>query len=224
MDTPTNPVPFCPAGESTCSWLEESIHLRQRVAELDKLVSRDPLTGLHNYRHFSETLSQVLERTRRSGRPSCLIFIDLDFFKRINDTWGHEVGNLALTRTAAILRQQTRMVDVVCRYGGEEFAIILPDTQLRQAVEVAERIRHTIEQSPVVFDGGEFNFTASMGVDVYRANDPVTPQNLIESADRFLYQAKEEGRNRVAHRDFAEVETHTSVSREERDALQSLFG
>ena len=224
MDTSTDQSPECPVGEASCSWLDELARLHRRVDELAELVSHDPLTGLFNYRHFSETLPTVLERTRRSGRPSCLILVDLDHFKSINDTWGHEVGNIALRQAARILRQQTRMVDVVCRYGGEEFVVILPDTRLRQAVDVAERIRHALQEAPVVFEQGEFNFTASMGVDVYRAQDTLTEEAFVESVDKWLYQAKDGGRNRVAYRDLAEVESQTSVSKEERDALQDLFG
>lgn len=216
--------PRCPVGEPACDWLDEVTKLRQRVDELAELVSHDPLSGLFNYRHFSETLPTVLERTRRSGRPSCLIMFDIDHFKRVNDTWGHEVGNIALKQAARILRQQTRMVDIVCRYGGEEFVVILPDTQLRQAVHVAERIRRTIEQTAVKLDQGEFHFTASMGVEVYQAQDSLEEEAFVEAADKLLYQAKESGRNRVAHRDFTEVESQTSVSKEERDALRGLFG
>jgi len=224
MQTKTESARLCPNEGITCPWWNELSELRQRVDQLQELVSHDPLTGLFNFRHFSDTLPAVLEKTRRSLRPSCLIIVDLDHFKNINDTWGHEIGNIALKRAAGILTQQVRMVDVVCRYGGEEFVVILPDTRLRQAVEVAERIRRAIEQTTLVFDGGELNFTASMGVDVYRSEAPVSSEEFIDSVDKLLYQAKHAGRNRVCHRDFAEVESVTQVSQDERDALFELFG
>lgn len=215
--------PGCPVGERSCEWLDELARLRVRVDELGELVSHDPLTGAYNYRHFSMTMPTVLEGTRRSLRPSCVIMVDLDHFKQINDTWGHEVGNIALKQAVRILQQQVRIVDTVCRYGGEEFVVILPDTRLRQAVGVAERIRAAIEAAPVVLDEGEFNFTASLGVEVYMSGDAVSLEDFMERVDQLLYQAKEQGRNQVCHRDFDEVESSTEVSREERDALSDLF-
>lgn len=215
--------PQCPVGEQDCPWLRELEKLRVRIEGLEELVSRDPLTGLHNVRHLQEMLPVVLERTRRSHRPASLIMLDLDHFKKINDTWGHEVGNIALRQAARLLCSHVRIVDIVCRYGGEEFIIVLPDTGLRQAVQIAERIRRAIEETPVEHDGGRFHMTASLGVDVYLPRDKRSPEAFIEDADRMLYQAKESGRNRVAHRDFSEIETETGVSSEEREALRDLF-
>lgn len=213
----------CPVGETNCDWLQELDELRARVDTLTELVSHDQLTGVYNFRHFSETLPRVLERTRRSLSPSCMIIIDLDHFKRINDIWGHEIGNLALKQASRIITQQVRMVDIVCRYGGEEFVVILPDTNLRQAVEVAERVRRAIADTPVIFDEGEFSFTASMGVDVYRSEEPVVMDDFIRNVDGFLYEAKEQGRNQVRHRSFDEIESVNSISQEEKSALFDLF-
>lgn len=216
--------PECPVGEPTCPWLDELQALHGRVERLEELVSHDPLTGLYNMRHLQEILPVVLERTRRNHRPACLIMVDLDYFKKVNDTWGHEVGNIALKQTARILCAQVRIVDTVCRYGGEEFVIILPDTGLRQAVQIAERIRKCIADTPVTHEKGEFRMTASMGVDIHQSRDDRGPQAFIESADKLLYQAKEAGRNRIVHRDFAEVESETGVSSKEKEALRGLFG
>ncbi len=224
MKTDSQQPPKCPVGEPECPWLDELQALHGRVTQLEELVSRDPLTGLYNMRHPQETLPVVLERTRRNHKPACLMMVDLDHFKRVNDTWGHEVGNIALKQTARILRSQVRIVDIVCRYGGEEFVIILPDTGLRQAVQIAERIRRTIEETPVRHEEGEFHMSASMGVDVYMPLDERSPDAFLDSADKMLYQAKEGGRNRVVHRDFSDIETETGVSAEEKDALQGLFG
>lgn len=223
MSTKPQQSTECPAGVESCPWLDELHQLRDRVDSLEELVSRDPLTGLYNVRHLQETLPVVLERTRRNHRPACLIMVDLDHFKQINDTWGHEVGNLALKQTAKILCKQVRIVDIVCRYGGEEFVIILPDTGLRQAVQIAERIRACIADKPVVHEHGETRMTASMGVDVHLPSDDRDPEAFIEAADRLLYRAKESGRDRVCHRDFAEVGVESGVSHEEKDALQGLF-
>jgi len=223
MNAKTDQSPSCPVGEPSCNWLDELQQLRRRVDELAELVSHDSLTGLFNYRHFSGTLPAVLERTRRSLQPACLILVDLDHFKNINDTWGHQIGDLALKHAARIMQQQVRMVDVVCRYGGEEFAVILPDTQLRQAIVVAERIRRCIEETPLLIAEDELRFTASLGIDVYMPGDAHSPDALIESTDKFLYEAKETGRNKVCHPDPSEVESQTEVSREERNALRGLF-
>jgi len=222
VDDPQNPV--CPVGEQGCPWPDEVQNLRVRVDRLEELVTHDPLTNLYNVRHLQETLPVVLERTRRSMRPAALIMIDLDHFKQINDTWGHQVGDLALKQTAKILCHQVRIVDTVYRYGGEEFMIILPDTGLRPAIRIAERIRAEIEEKPVQHEGGEFHMTASMGVDVHMPKDERGPEALIESVDRLLYEAKESGRNRVCYRDIGEVEQDVGITVDEKKALHGLFG
>ena len=213
----------CPVGEQDCLWLDEVRELRGRVERLEELVSRDPLTHLYNLRHLQELLPVVLERTRRSHRPAALIMLDLDHFKRVNDTWGHEVGNIALKETARILCQQVRIVDTVCRYGGEEFMIVLPDTGLRGAVRIAERIRTRIAEKPIEHTQGSFHMTASMGVDIHMPQDERGPDAFIDAVDKLLYRAKESGRNRVCHRDFSEVEIEAGVSHDERAALRGLF-
>lgn len=223
MDKETNQAPTCPVGETSCTWLAELQQLRERVDALADLVSHDALTGLLNRRHFDLTLPAVLERTRRSLQPACLVLIDLDHFKHINDTWGHPVGDLALQHAANIMQQQVRMVDSIYRYGGEEFVVILPDTRLRQAVEVAERIRVAIQDTPLELEEGELGFTASLGVEVHLPTQSTSPEKLLEATDKLLYQAKETGRNKVCHRDFSEAESQTEVSREEREALRGLF-
>ena len=216
--------PECPVGEQACPWLDEVQALRGRVDRLEELVTHDSLTGLYNLRHLQDLLPVVLERTRRNRRPACLIMLDLDHFKKVNDTWGHEVGNIALRQTAKILSQQVRIVDTVCRYGGEEFIIILPETGLRQAVQIAERIRRCIAETTVVHEKGEFTMTASMGVDIHQPDDDRGAEAFIESVDELLYRAKEAGRNHVCHRDFAEVEVEAGVSHDEKAALLGLFG
>lgn len=213
----------CPVGEQHCEWLDEVAQLQRRVEELGELVSHDPLTGLFNFRHFNSVLPALLEGTQRSQRPTCLILLDLDHFKQVNDSWGHEAGNLVLRRAAAVMNQQVRKLDLVCRYGGEEFAIILPDTQLRQAAEVAERIRRCLEQSVTTFEGNEIQVTASLGVEVYSGREPLSARAFIDATDRLLYRAKDLGRNRIEHRPFGEVESTTGVTAEERDALFELF-
>ncbi len=115
MPSRTEQEHLCPVGEQDCKWLSELSRLRQKVNELTELVSHDPLTGLYNVRHFSEILPQTLERTRRNGNPGCLMLADLDHFTKINDNWGHEIGNIVLKEATRTLKQQVRIVDTVDR-------------------------------------------------------------------------------------------------------------
>jgi len=212
---------ICPVGVDDCRWLEELSTLKSENAELKQLVTTDTLTGLHNFRYFREMLNKEMEQTRRVGRPTGLIMIDLDHFKAINDEWGHEGGNQALILAARVFRQAVRLSDIVCRYGGEEFAIILPQTTLPTAVNVAERVRLWLEQSVVEFDGQQFSLTASFGVGIISPGQQMTAEAFIDSVDQYLYQAKQQGRNRIAHADFSAQPAETSVSREEKSALFS---
>ncbi len=222
---PQPPVaPECPLLESDCRWLREVQRLRQENRELQSLVTTDTLTGLFNYRYFCQVLDTEMQRTRRTGRPTCLIMIDLDHFKSVNDRWGHEGGNVALRTAARVFRQELRQLDIVCRYGGEEFAVIVPQTGLPMAVAIAERIRRSLEQTPVVFGEAEFSLTASFGVDVYRYTDQDSPEGFVERVDAWLYRAKEEGRNRVSHPPFQGSGEPGEVSRDERAALFSSAG
>ncbi len=212
---------ICPVGVADCQWLTELKDLQAENAELKQLVTTDTLTGLYNFRYFREMLAKEMEQTQRSGIPTGLIMIDLDFFKAINDEWGHEGGNQALIMAASVFRQAVRLSDIVCRYGGEEFAIILPQTRLATAVNIAERVRQWLEQSTVEFDEHQFPITASFGVGVYQRGQAMTAEAFIDSVDQYLYQAKQQGRNRVAHADFSSLPTETSVSAQEKS---DLFG
>jgi PleD family two-component response regulator len=111
-------------GEDSCEWLELVEELRRQVSELSELVSTDALTGLFNFRYFKMVLQAEMDRSKRSGIPTSLVIVDADHFKAVNDTFGHEIGNQALQHLADILRNEVRTTDIVCRYGGEEFAII----------------------------------------------------------------------------------------------------
>lgn len=205
----------CPAGDN-CAYYEEVISLRTEVIT-------DPLTGLYNVRYFRQALEQELERTRRTLISSAIMMIDLDHFKQINDTHGHEVGNLVLKQTARLIRDTTRKLDIQCRYGGEEFVVILPTTELMLAAHVAERLRESIESTPVFLaDDNYISVTASIGLALHSADAPLTATELINTADEQLYRAKEQGRNQVC---YPRVEVpDTQVSGDEKDALGSMFG
>jgi diguanylate cyclase (GGDEF)-like protein len=147
--------------------------------------------------------------------------VDLDHFKSINDQWGHEAGNEALKTVAGVFRQQLRQSDIICRYGGEEFAILLPQTPLTIAVKVADRVRGKIEQTLVIFEDSEFSITASLGAGVYQQANEYTEDGFVDHVDQWLYQAKQQGRNQVCHVDFDSLKPRTAVSLEERAALFS---
>ena len=189
----------CPAVDDRCSNLTEVNLLREKVKQLAALVRTDELTGLFNYRYFSQALSLEMERTRRSGQPTCLIMCDLDHFKSINDVHGHEVGNAVLSHVSNLIRETTRRLDIPCRYGGEEFVLILPDTTLHQGVRFANRLRLIIENSSVKAGDLVLGIEASFGVDVYSCGDQLTEKEFVDNVDGFLYIAKQEGRNRVCH-------------------------
>ncbi len=211
--------PECPVGETSCEWLNEVDKLRYQVSELSELVSTDALTGLFNFRHFRTVLQAEMDRSKRSGIPTSLVMVDIDHFKAVNDTHGHEIGNQALRHLADILRGEVRTTDIVCRYGGEEFAMIFPETHLNLAVKVADRIRDGISQSPLRLVEGEVNLTASMGASVYMKTSVLDIDSFIDSVDKYLYEAKQSGRNCICHIDYADLRTVTEVGVDERAML-----
>jgi len=215
----SNSTVECPVGESNCHWLEEIKNLRQQIVELSELVLTDGLTGLYNYRHFKHVLQAEMDRSKRSGIPTSLVLIDLDHFKKVNDTHGHEVGNIVLKHVADILTSELRTTDVICRYGGEEFAIIFPETHLNLAVKVADRIRETIAFTPIVNDGEELYITASMGASVYMKFGVLSREEFVDSVDKFLYEAKKSGRNCICHIDYNDLRGVTEVGLDERSML-----
>lgn len=184
--------------------LELSARIRNglRVSRLQERLRNaaltDGLTGLWNHTHFRNQLDIEFSRTRRYGGVVSLLMIDLDHFKAVNDTYGHEVGNDVLKRTASHLSRMVREIDVVARYGGEEFVIILPETHVDGAMVRAQRIRECIAAYP--FENREIQpngkLTVSIGVSSY-PKDGRTKEELIESADQALLEAKRTGRNKV---------------------------
>ena len=221
LRTPQQTPPICPVGEPDCGIINEVAVLRQNLEELSNLVRTDTLTGIANYRYFLQALEQEIERTQRGGQPTSLIMLDIDFFKKVNDQWGHEVGNQALVHLSRLLQQIVRKLDIPCRYGGEEFAVILPNTNLAACLPVAERIRQGIEESSLDVAGKPLRMTVSLGIATYTDKQETTVEDLVKQADHYLYQAKESGRNRVCHAEFPSVDV---VTTEEKQALSELFG
>lgn len=179
------------------TWLNEILAERLLSLELanetiSRLALTDELTGLNNRRFFNECSPMAISAARRHGQPLSLVCIDLDNFKRINDTFGHAVGDQVLKEFSAILKKLLRVEDIACRWGGEEFIILLPNTTCEAAVALAERIRLSIEEYP---ERATPSVTASFGVARLQCGD--NEDAFIRRADDALYQAKREGRNRV---------------------------
>ncbi|MGQ0642395.1 MAG: GGDEF domain-containing protein, partial [Gemmatimonadaceae bacterium] len=166
---------------------------------LEQLASTDPLTDVLNRRALAERLLGEMERVRRYETTVSILLIDLDFFKRVNDTHGHLVGDDVLTEVAELLQRAVRAVDVVARFGGEEFVIVLPETGAPGAAAFAERIREHVEAKTFVeaSDGSGLRITASIGVAIFPSPGVQTVEDLLAKADQALYRAKAEGRNLV---------------------------
>lgn len=168
-----------------------------RYVEMEQTAVTDPLTGLANQRFLMQRLEEEFSRAKRYRRPLSLLFADIDFFKLINDTYGHRAGDEVLRAVATLLRQSVRIADIVARYGGEEFVIILPDTTLAQAHLLAERLREAIEQQHLALPGGgAHRVTACFGVSAFPETDD-SLEALLGAADEAMNQAKDSGRNRT---------------------------
>ena len=171
----------------------------------------DAVTGLPNHRAVMNRSDEEIAACRELQRSCAILFIDLDHFKRINDTWGHRAGDEVLREVGQRLSTNVRQEDFVGRYGGEEFAIVLPDLELPQATLVAERLREVIASSPCTWENDTTQtiipifVTTSIGVAVYSING-ITRQSLLEAADQAMYQAKRTGRNRVCVADTVDIQ------------------
>ncbi|MBW4623016.1 MAG: diguanylate cyclase [Cyanosarcina radialis HA8281-LM2] len=171
--------------------------LEQSQTDLRNLAILDGLTGVYNRREFNLQLRAELERSERYQHPCSLIMMDIDYFKKLNDTHGHQAGDEALRVVATLLKQEVRPTDRVARYGGEEFAVILPETTGEQALGVAQRLRETIAIASIpISEGMIIKVTVSMGVATF-PTDATSEEALLSLADRSLYSAKKSGRNRV---------------------------
>ena len=164
--------------------------------ELQRLSSTDRLTGLFNRGHWEEMLRQDYARHCRYERNAALVMFDIDHFKKINDTFGHQAGDAVIQQTAELVRQCTRDADIAGRYGGEEFVVLLPDTACEGAANFAERLRQLIEAHEVVYESHRIRFTVSLGVADLSLPTSGYAQ-LIERADNALYASKSSGRNRT---------------------------
>ncbi len=176
-----------------------AMELKEANERLRTLAFRDGLTGLYNHRYFQEIMEREIKRAARYQRPLSLILIDIDHFKQINDTFGHQRGDQVLKTLGKIIENTIRTSDIAARYGGEEFAIILPETDLKGAAVLAERLRKAVESCPMDLNGTMTKITISLGVTTYMGGQKeVKKSKIIDAADRALYNSKEKGRNRVS--------------------------
>ncbi|MDH5805347.1 MAG: GGDEF domain-containing protein [Gemmatimonadota bacterium] len=164
--------------------------------QLEDMANTDPLTGSVNRRHFDKVMSYEWSRATRTKRPLSLLALDIDRFKNINDTYGHPVGDAVLKEMVDVLELSVREIDTIARLGGEEFAVILPDTPIGGARGVAERIREACEELTVYSNGAAVNFTVSIGA-VEMSDSVENAEDFLRVADAALYEAKRGGRNRV---------------------------
>jgi diguanylate cyclase (GGDEF)-like protein len=174
---------------------ERTKDLEEANKKLDLISKTDELTGLPNRRDMNETIANEVGRVQRTHKPFCFIFIDIDHFKNINDTYGHACGDVILKSVAQTIRGLLRKYDVFARYGGEEFLTLLPETDLEGAAVVAERFRKQIEKMTVRYADFTIKITITLGVAKY--DDRLGADRSIQMADKALYQGKESGRNRV---------------------------
>ncbi len=184
----------------------QSLELRvlDRTKELERIAHTDALTGITNRRGLIDSLAVEIDRAQRYQHRLSLLMVDLDHFKYINDEYGHLTGDAVLIESANILTQACRSTDVLGRYGGEEFLLLLPETDIESASLLAERIRGDFEQHRFCQDDGvEISLTCSIGVTEFQADESQT--SLLQTVDRMLYSAKNAGRNKVVVNGFSEI-------------------
>ena len=177
------------------------VDLQKELLETNKRLERlsitDGLTNLYNHRYFQDELARAFEESARYGRPLSLAIVDLDYFKKVNDTYGHAVGDEVLKAVSKLFGESIRSTDLAARYGGEEFAVMMPETDLHDAMTFAEKIRSLIESTPIQTQAGPVKATVSIGAAAVPHPKVHAAKELIVAADNALYRAKNNGRNQV---------------------------
>jgi diguanylate cyclase (GGDEF)-like protein len=198
------------AGDEHALWsgfMYDITDSKHRIETLHELAYRDPLTGAENRRAFMEKLEAEFHRTHRTGKSAAVIMLDIDHFKHVNDTHGHDAGDLVLKHLVTVLQGALRRIDSLGRIGGEEFAVLLPETTMKAATDLAERLRALVESQEVSLPGAMVNYTISLGLAAIEPSAE-SASAVLKQADKAMYQAKHSGRNRVC---VAEVDA-VSVS------------
>lgn len=196
--------------------LQEALEEREKELlevneQLRHMSQTDALTGLDNRRHLNERIDEMFAHAKRLDEPFSIVMCDLDKFKSVNDTYGHQAGDEVLKQLASLLREEAREIDRVGRYGGEEFMLLLPGAQLDDAVSFAERVRKRIEGHTFTFPGGTITRTSSFGVAGWPHPKVRECDDLVRKADDALYVAKETGRNKVVRFDGDEFNAHQAA-------------
>ena len=203
--------------------LQEALAEREReLSDMNDMLLRisltDGLTGIDNRRSLETKLHEMFKHSHRLEEPLACVMCDIDHFKKVNDTYGHQVGDDVLKEFAQILKGEAREIDSVGRYGGEEFLLLLPGTVLDSAATFADRLRQRVEQHTFSYEGGTFKRTMSCGVAAWPHPKVTDAEAMLKAADDALYVAKEMGRNRVIRFDSAEFKAHTESQPNEPDA------
>jgi two-component system cell cycle response regulator len=172
-------------------------NINEARSRLEQLAVQDDLTGLYNYRYLHTRLNEEFKRSERYRDPLACVMIDIDHFKRINDRYGHDAGDVVLREVSARLRKAVREIDVVTRYGGEEFLLVLPSTNFSGALSVADRVWRAVGNDVFTLPSTTERVSISVGVAVFPSRDIKTKDQLIKAADNALYQAKGDGRDRI---------------------------
>ncbi len=201
--------------------------LQSRLEELNQLTEKDPLTGLGNRRGLERMLDLEMERSQRTGLSMCLALLDIDDFKKINDSYGHECGDKILTNLGRSLRQEIRKNDYAARYGGEEFVLLLPMTGLVQAQQTLHRILQSTRETPfsVPSNPEKMTITCSAGLVCYKGRRDLPGDRLLKLADKAMYEAKELGKDTLVTAplaDLTSIEKEAQVRHQEKQFL--LFG
>ncbi|MBU4345632.1 MAG: diguanylate cyclase [Desulfobacteraceae bacterium] len=171
--------------------------LKEKNRQLKEMANRNGLTGLYNHRYFQETISKDFQRAVRYHESLSCVMLDIDYFKKFNDNYGHQAGDMVLKVLGGLIRQLMRDSDLLARYGGEEFILLMYHTASKEAFLISERLRKAVEQHKFQADNSALRVTVSMGVAGFPHPEIADAKTLIECADKALYRAKEEGRNRV---------------------------
>lgn len=171
---------------------------RAKQVQFQDMAQRDPLTGLHNRRNLRRDLLWLLERAHREGEAFSVIMLDIDHFKRVNDEYGHEAGDLALIHSADLLRDVVRDTDLLFRLGGEEFLVLAPDTAKAGGHALASKILKAFRSRPMAYNAASISLTVSLGVTCVDAGQAAAADDVLRAADQAVYDAKRQGRNRIA--------------------------
>ena len=197
--------------------------LREKNEKLRKMTQLDGLTELINHKYFHEVFDKELSRSKRYKRPFSLIMLDIDFFKKINDSYGHRIGDMVLKELSEIIVSRVRKDDIVARYGGEEFAVILPETDIAGGKVFSERIRSAVEKMEIVIESHKIKTTISLGLSTFNPNFhmEMPKEYLIDAADTAMYVSKKNGRNRVSV--FGENPSVSMVDRQMKQTKQHRY-